>query len=103
DEILMPDIAFGTKQVDRFQYVVEVVGGFAHAHENHFLHRAKPPCQYHLSKDLHAGNLPEQTALACHAETAANGAAHLGGDAEPIAWQQHTFHHLPVSQFDQQA
>ena len=99
----MADIAFGTEQVDGFEHVVQVVRRLAHAHEDDLLDRALPPRQHHLRQDLHAGDLADQAALAGHAESTADRAADLGGNTEPVARQQHAFHHLPVGQVDQQA
>ena len=102
-QVLVADAALGAEQIDGFEHVLEIVRRLAHAHENHLLHRAHAPRQHHLGQDLHAGDLPDQAALAGHAEATAHRAADLGRDAKPIARQQHAFHHLPVGQFDQQA
>ncbi|MNT05883.1 hypothetical protein D3C72_1405270 [compost metagenome] len=99
----MADIAFGAEQVDGFEHVVEVVRRFTHAHEDDLLHRAQTPRQHDLSEDFHARDLADQAALAGHTEAAADRAADLGGNAEPVARQQHAFHHLPVGEFDEQA
>ncbi|MCY1543727.1 hypothetical protein D9M68_795560 [compost metagenome] len=99
----MADIACGAEQVDGFEHVVEVVRRFTHAHEDDFLHRAQTPRQHDLGEDFHARDLADQTALASHAEAAADRAADLGGDAEPVARQQHAFHHLSVGEFNEQA
>ena len=46
--------------------------------------------------------IPHQTALACHAENAADGAPHLSGNANPSTRQQHLFNGLTVGQCEQQ-
>jgi hypothetical protein len=80
-QVALADTAFGAEQVDRLQHVIQVVRRFAHAHEDHFLHRAKAPRQSHLGDDLGGAQLAQQAALAGHAEHAAHRATDLAGYA----------------------
>ena len=76
---------------------------FAHAHEDDFFHGAHGARQDHLRHDFAAGDLPDQTIAARHAELAADGATDLAGHAQAVARQQHAFHRLAIVQSHQQA
>jgi hypothetical protein len=79
------------------------VGGLAHAHEHHLLHRAPAARERHLGDDLGAAQLAQQTIAPGHAEHAADRAAHLRRHAQSVARQQHALHGLAVGQLHQQA
>lgn len=102
-QVLVADIALGTEQVNGLEHVFEVVRRLSHAHEDHFLHRAQASRQHHLGQDFHARDLAYQAALACHAEAATDGTANLGGNAKPVARQQHALHHLAIGKRHEQA
>jgi hypothetical protein len=75
----------------------------AHAHEHHLADLAPGAGQGHLSNDLGAAELAQQTAPPGHAEAAADSAADLARHAQAVARQQHAFHRLAVSQRHQKA
>ena len=102
-QVFVADGAFSAEHVDGLEHIVEIVGRLTHAHKHHFFHCAYAARKDHLREDFQAAYLPNQAAFAGHAEAATNSATDLRRHAEPIARQQHTFNHLPVSQPDQQA
>mgnify|MGYP006929324201 CR=1 FL=1 len=102
-QVLVADVADGAEQVDRFEHVVQVVRGLAHAHEHHPLHRPRRARQRHLGHDLGAAHLAHQATLPRHAEHAAHRATDLGGHAQSTARQQNTLDHLTIGQRHQQA
>ncbi len=99
----MPDGAEGTEEFDGLEHGVEIVGRFAHAHEEDPGHRPEAARQGHLGDDLGAADLAPEPVATCHAEGTAHGAADLGGDAEPAPRKQHALQGLAVGQFDQEA
>ena len=99
----MPESAVEREKLHCTKDIVKVVGRLAHPHEDHLFGLwAQTPSQRGLRRNLHIRELPHQTALACHAENAADGAPHLSGNANPSARQQHLFNGLAVSQCEEQ-
>lgn len=98
----MPEVPVSAEKLDRLQNRPEIVGRLPHPHKIHFPDAGIDPAGCgHLSRDLSASKLPDESRASRHAERTAHRASDLCRHADTVLRENDRFHGLSVPKLHQ--